>query len=300
MFELYRLGQDEDAQGINTLSEDHQGTIWAATNGGLYRLTQVNSRWTSRLVDLAPGKREAKIRVLELHGDRKGTVGVSLPGNVLRRLWPDGRIDRYTTLGFRAKPSNESSDEGIVKTMVEDHEGRLWLATNRGLALLVRRPDSDRPEVVRVYTTKDGLRDDNVTALLESSAGKLWAGTETGQSEFCPASTCGRERFRSYTIAFPPGRSGVWTLTEDRDGNVRMAYDVGAFRMARDAHQAALGCRYPESAFTIHEDAPDGARRQSFGCPENSKAPIMIASQAIPVEIHPKVARTVFAKSNGG
>src|SRR6516164_9086242 len=39
MFELYRLGDDEGAQGVNTLLEDRQGAIWAATNGGLYRLT---------------------------------------------------------------------------------------------------------------------------------------------------------------------------------------------------------------------------------------------------------------------
>jgi ligand-binding sensor domain-containing protein len=234
LFELHRLGDDEDAQGVNTLHEDRHGTIWAATNGGLYRLTQANGRWTSGLVDLAPGKRGNQIRALELHEDREGTMWVSLPGTGLRRLWPDGRIERYTTLGFPAEPSPKSSDEGSVSTMLEDHEGRLWLGTNRGLALLVRRPASDRLQVVRVYTAKDGLRDDNVTALLESAEGKLWAGTSTGLSELCPASKCGRERFRSYTVALPPGRSGVWTLTEDRDGNVWMAYDIAAFRMARD------------------------------------------------------------------
>jgi len=234
MFELYRPGDDEAAQGVNTLHEDRHGTIWAATNGGLFELTQVDSRWTSRLVDLALGKRGNKIRALELHEDREGAMWVSLPENGLRRLWPDGRIERYTTLGFPAQRSNESSDKGIVNTMLEDREGRLWLGTTRGLALLVRRPDSDGLQVVRVYTTNDGLRDNNVVALLESAEGKLWAGTETGLSEFCPASACGRERFRSYAVALPPGRSGVWTLAEDRDGNVWMAYDIGAFRMARD------------------------------------------------------------------
>jgi ligand-binding sensor domain-containing protein/two-component sensor histidine kinase len=233
MFELYQLGDDEGAHGVNTLHEDRKGTIWAATNGGLYRLTQADRRWTSALVDLAPGKTGSRIRVLELLEDHEGAMWVSLPGNGLRRLWPDGRIERYTTLGFPAKPSTESSDEGIANTMLEDREGRLWLGTTRGLALLVRRPASDRRQVVSVYTTKDGLHDNNVLALLESAEGKLWAGTETGLSEFCPASICGRDRLRSYTVALPPGRSGVWTLAEDRDGNVWMAYDIGAFRMAR-------------------------------------------------------------------
>ena len=153
MFELYRLGEDKGAEGVNTLHEDRQGTIWAATNGGLYRLTQADSHWTSALVDLGPAKTGSKIRGFELHEDREGTMWVSLSENGLRRLWPNGRIERYTTLGFPAKPSNESSDKGIVNTMLEDREGRLWLGTNRGLALLVRQPDSDRRQVVRVCTT---------------------------------------------------------------------------------------------------------------------------------------------------
>jgi ligand-binding sensor domain-containing protein len=234
MFELYPLDHDTGAAGVNTLHEDREGTIWAATNAGLYRLTEVGGRWTSHFVDLEPGKTANRIRVFELHEDREGAMWVSQPNNGLRRLWPDGRIERYTTLGLPAKRSSGSSDAGIVNTILEDREGRLWLGTNRGLALLVRPPDSDRPQVVKVYTTKDGLRDNNVAALLESSEGKLWAGTETGLSEFCPASSCGRDRFRSHTVALPAGRSGVWTLTEDRDGNVWMAYDIGAFRMARD------------------------------------------------------------------
>jgi signal transduction histidine kinase/ligand-binding sensor domain-containing protein len=257
MFELYRLGDDEGAQGVNTLLEDRQGAIWAATNGGLYRLTQVDNHWTSVLVDLASGVRGKKIRALELHEDREGTMWVSLPENGLRRLWSDGRIERYTTLGLPAKPSNDSSNEGIVNTMLEDHIGRLWLATNRGLALLVPRPDSERPQVIRVYTTKDGLRDNNVTALLESSEGKLWAGTTTGLSEFCPASKCGREQFRSYSVALPPGQSGVWTLAEDRDGNVWMGYDIGAFRMARDgftSYDAADGLG-SSRVLSVSEDA---------------------------------------------
>src|SRR6516165_9912220 len=66
-----------------------------------------------------------------------------------------------------------------------------------------------------------------------------------------------------------------------------------------NTHQAAPGRRCPESAFTIHKDAPDGALWQSVSSREYSKMLIMIASQVIPVEAHPKVARTVFAKSNG-
>src|SRR5215471_6665228 len=39
-FTAYRLAGDTDAQFVNVLFEDHSGTIWCGTQGGLFRLEQ--------------------------------------------------------------------------------------------------------------------------------------------------------------------------------------------------------------------------------------------------------------------
>src|SRR6266849_2969926 len=83
------------------------------------------------------------------------------------------------------------------------------------------------------YTTKDGLRNDNVTALVESADGSLWAGTSTGLSQFCVASKCGGKNSRTY-VTPPLGRFGAWTLVSDRDSNLWIGNETGALRLARD------------------------------------------------------------------
>ena len=198
MFELFPLSEDGSPQGINTLHEDRRGTIWAATNKGLYRLMRDDSRWTAYLVDLnVPGKAANTVRELELMEDHDGALWISLPQAGLRQLLPNGRTNRYTTLGMPVGPATSGPFEGIVNTMLEDHDRRVWLGTDRGLSLLVRRSGGAQLDRVRTFTSKDGLRDDNVSALMES-AGDLWAGTSRGLSRFCLGSACGGKSFRSY------------------------------------------------------------------------------------------------------
>src|SRR5215471_9456551 len=202
MFELYRLSSGGTVQGVNTLHEDRRGTIWAATNVGLYQLVPRDGRWTAHLIDLAvPGKTANTIRVLELLEDRDGAMWVSLPRAGLRRLRPDGRIDSYTTTGLPAGPSTTSSFEGIVTTMLEDRERRVWIGSDRGLSLLLRRSGTTQLDWVGTYTSKDGLPHDHVSGLLEAADGNLWIGTSAGLSQYCASSSCGKKSFRSYVTA---------------------------------------------------------------------------------------------------
>src|SRR5215831_16440883 len=148
LFELQRLADEPGPEGVNALHEDRRGTIWAATNRGLYQFTQREGRWTWHLVDLGVGNGSGdKIRVLELHEDREGAMWVSLPAIGLRRVLPDGRVERYTARGFPAGETNDSSSNDTVNAMLEDHLGRIWLASPNGLAMLVHQSTSNRFDV---------------------------------------------------------------------------------------------------------------------------------------------------------
>src|SRR5215471_21521788 len=233
LFELQRLADDPGPEGVNALHEDRSGTIWAATNRGLYQLTQREGRWTSHLVDLGVGNGSGnRVRVLELHEDREGAMWVSLPAIGLRRVLPDGRVERYSALGFPAGETKDSSSNDTVTAMLEDHLGRIWLASTSGLAMLVHQSTSNRFEVAHVFTEKDGLRD-NPTALLESSDGKLWVGTNSAVSERCAGDACGKQGFRP-SVTASLGPVGAWTLREDQSGNLWMGNESGVLRLARD------------------------------------------------------------------
>jgi ligand-binding sensor domain-containing protein/two-component sensor histidine kinase len=224
MFEMYRLTSDTGVLGVNTVREDRRGTIWVGTNAGLYQLTQAGSAFTPRLVDIgAPDKGGNKARVLGLFEDDDGAMWVSLPGNGVRRLLSDGHIDSDSTRGLHPQ----------VCRMLQDHQGRLWVGTERGLILLTRQPSSSTFEVRRTYTSRDGLLDDYIGGLLESSDGNVWVGTSTGLSQFCAGLGCGKQTFRSYAAA-SLAHFGAYTLAEDREGNLWIGNEVGALRIARD------------------------------------------------------------------
>jgi ligand-binding sensor domain-containing protein len=264
MFELFPLSEDGSPQGINTLHEDRRGTIWAATNEGLYRLMRDDSRWTAHLVDLeVPGKAANTVRVLELMEDHDGALWISLPQAGLRQLLPNGRTNRYTTLGMPVGPATSGPFEGIVNTMLEDHDRRVWLGTDRGLSLLVRRSGGAQLERVRTFTSKDGLRDDDVSALMES-AGDLWAGTSRGLSRLCLGSACGGKSFRSYD-APALRRFGAWTLVNDRDGNLWMGNETGALRLARDG-------------FTTYDEADGLGSSRVYTIAENSAGTLYVVT----------------------
>lgn len=224
MFEMYRLAGDTSVLGVNTLREDRRGTIWVGTNAGLYQLSHAGSAWVPRLVDIgAPEKGGNKARVLGLFEDDDGAMWVSLPGNGVRRLLPDGHIDSDSTRGLHPQ----------ICRIFQDHQGRLWIGTERGLLLLTRQPSSSAFELDRTYTSQDGLLDDYIGGLLESSDGNVWVGTSTGLSQFCAGPGCGKKTFRSYAAASLK-HFGAYTVAEDREGNLWIGNEVGALRIARD------------------------------------------------------------------
>ncbi len=72
-----------------------------------------------------------------------------------------------------------------VNDLTQDSSGNLWIATVAGLA----RVDASGAGSVDVYTTADGLVDDDIRALAwDAARGVLWVGTANGISRVVPGS----------------------------------------------------------------------------------------------------------------
>ncbi|MDI6791786.1 MAG: two-component regulator propeller domain-containing protein, partial [bacterium] len=92
--------------------------------------------------------------------------------------------------------------------MIVDKYGNLWFGTHKGIS---------KYDGVKwtSFTTKDGLIDNRVRAILEDSIGNLWVGTENGVSCYYD-----EQRWQSFTMA--DGLAGSWVscLMEDQDGHI--------------------------------------------------------------------------------
>jgi ligand-binding sensor domain-containing protein len=89
-------------------------------------------------------------------------------------------------------------DKSIVRVnestryMLQDSKKRFWLATNnQGIALY-----SKGKGIVRYYTEKNGLANNQTRAILEDNDHFLWISTTNGLSKFDP----GKERFHNFSL----------------------------------------------------------------------------------------------------
>ena len=79
-----------------------------------------------------------------------------------------------------------------TRYLLEDSKKRFWLATlNRGIALY-----SKEKGVIRSYTEKNGLANNQTLAILEDNEHFLWISTTNGLSKFDPE----KERFHNFSL----------------------------------------------------------------------------------------------------
>ena len=211
---------DRRAGAITTIFEDHTGTIWCGTMKGLYRLERSNGGSLLRPVDVGiPGGYGEQGYITSIIQDKTGSLWIATHEGLYRR-WPDGSAARYTRRdglpddvlhhllidhdgrvwvssrygGFFRLATNQGQAPPSVafilaahdfpqtewtSELLETSDHRLWAATARGL--LEYTPDDSKKEIsYRVYTPKNGLSDDSLSAIAEDSGGNLWLGSGTG------------------------------------------------------------------------------------------------------------------------
>ncbi len=126
--------------------------------------------------------------------------------NALRETRSGGK--RFLWIGTNAEPSGSISPpesrvgssstkraaqarlpSNVVYQILEDARGRIYLATNRGMARLTARRGDPNAYGVYTFTSRDGLASDecNQSSSLVDRAGRLWVGTSTAVSWLDPS-----------------------------------------------------------------------------------------------------------------
>ncbi len=209
---------------FNVLIEDSAGVIWCGTSEGLYRMDpRRGGTAPPRPVDLGM---KSDGGVTALLKDRKGFLWIGTRSGTLWRLAPDGRSERYS--GRHGLPN------GLLTSLLETADGRIWLGAQFGLYELVAEPDRERSIVARLYTPRDGLASTWVMSLLQARDGRLWVATTAGLCLFTPSDEADAPRFRTYGARIGLCDQDVHDLAEDRDGNLWVASRCGAARVARN------------------------------------------------------------------
>lgn len=162
-------------QFVNSVFEDHKGTIWAACGSGLYYFNpqshvQGNYVYNDRDTTTISGN-----NITSIFEDSRHQIWVTTETGLNKYVPKTGTFVRYgITNGF---PSN------FMFKILEDDLGFLWITTTKGLV----RFDSESGKLT-VYSTSNGLLSDqfNYNSAFKDKTGLLYFGCIKGFIRFDP------------------------------------------------------------------------------------------------------------------
>jgi signal transduction histidine kinase/ligand-binding sensor domain-containing protein len=194
---------------VRALWCDRNGVIWAGTNEGLARFE--GNRFVQR-----PEATPSQVRCLL--EDREGDLWVGASTGLTRL-----RDDLFTPWG---KPEGLPSDD--PNAVFQDSRGRVWVGFHdTGLMLMEGGPR-------HVYTSRDGLPNNEVFSIREAHNGDLLIAARDGMARMHDG------RFTRFQPKDPLARFSVFDALEDSAGRIWMATGGGLGELLNDRYAVVI------------------------------------------------------------
>src|SRR5580765_1066351 len=214
--------------GTRSIYADEKGTLWIATDTGLWRLPASATAGSPTLV--TPALR----RVVGMTSDTAGGLWLTdLDGGV--RRWNNGRIDTVTP-----PPEFQHLRAGPSYT---DRDGRVWLGFSQGVLAAVNRDGT-----FTFYGPHEGLDAGTVRVIYGDRTGAVWVVGATGVARFVD----GRFVTLPQTHGFPANLTG---MLEDNAGALWFGSASGIVRMNRSEFDAAIAGRWEQVNYRAYDTA---------------------------------------------
>ncbi|WP_082551801.1 ligand-binding sensor domain-containing diguanylate cyclase [Massilia sp. Root351] len=208
-----------DAQSIIAMLQDRQGFIWIGTiEGGLFRYDGRQAvRYQNDPLDphSLPGG-----RIAALYSDEQGRIWAGTDEGLVRYDPASDGFVRYV-------PDSGPKNYRIVRRIISDGAGGMWLATWGGLQhfnpktgrFLVHQHDPARP---------DSLAHNDINALAMDAQGGIWAGTWPGGLDYLAPGSSSFVHYRVDDPAAPSVKGNdVRALHADSAGKLWIGTDDG-------------------------------------------------------------------------
>lgn len=158
---------------VSELFEDSFGQFWVGTRlGGLNRLNPDAKTFKRYTNNAAEGNMDRIYSIIEAH-DKVLWIGTK------------GSLNRYNREkdNFTAYDRSRGFMNNVLMGLLEDNKGRIWISTNKGIALFTPGPDT-----VRTYLFTDGLQSNEfmVNAYYKTRDGAMLFGGQEGFNLFFP------------------------------------------------------------------------------------------------------------------
>ena len=214
---------------VLNIFEDDEQNLWIGTQAGLLRLTKT----PVRIVPL-PHSEDSDFGTV--YQDRDATIWV-VSTDVFRLR--NGVAESYVFPELGHIP---------VRNVYRDRGGALWVGTD-GEGVV--RIDGDR---VSKLTTREGLVNNFIRALLQSRDGSMWIATDEGVSHWTA------HGFTNYQMRDGLSYFSTRAVLEDRNGDIWIGTDRGLNHLHSGSfvHDAVTEALSEEKVWAIHEDSDGG------------------------------------------
>ncbi|MEP6703353.1 MAG: two-component regulator propeller domain-containing protein [Acidobacteriota bacterium] len=210
---------------VNDFLETNSGAIYIATDGGLAKLNPAGLAGSSDnplFTVLIPDNQKA-VKILTLYQDKRNQLWVGTSDGLYKLIETDRIAFEPVPLGepLKAGKAETGPNALTVKTILEDHNGTLWIGTfGSGLFRL-----SQNGGLRRFTSVDDGFGDNKITDLLEDHNGRLWMSLRSDYSGgVCMLDPSSDDPVRKcYTKKDGLGSNWVREMVETSDGQLWLA-----------------------------------------------------------------------------
>ena len=252
------LGNDT----IRSLLQDHDGTLWVGTNGGLYclaadALNDPGPRFRSYRHDPSDRTSLSNSVVRSLYEDRSGTLWVGTDEGLNRAIRRDGSSRNLSFRHYVHDPENPRSlSSNEVYVMFEDSSGSFWVGTNGGGLNLFDRTGETFQRYIHDPRDPSSLSYNEIRSLFQDRSGLLWVGTYGGGVNKVDTR---RKPFVHYRADPETSNSLnqeiVWSIFEDSEGILWLGTHGGGLnRFDRKRNQFTFYRSTPANPRTLSSD----------------------------------------------
>ena len=210
---------------VLTVFEDSEQNIWLGTETGMLRLSRT-------ALTIVPLQRASESDFGTVYQDREGTLWVA--GTQLYRL-------RNATPELYRSPLLA----GVrVRQVLEDHDASMWFGSDGSGVFHIAG------NAIRQYTTRDGLVNNFVRALLQAPDGTLWIGTDEGVSHF------NGRGFTNYQMKDGLAYQSIRAMLLDRVGDLWIGTELGLSHLHGGTflNDAAVQALRQDKVWALHQD----------------------------------------------
>lgn len=194
-----------DDPNIFCLTKDQLGVIWIGTGKGLFRYKN------GGFYEVAPGDRLLDVQVRTFLVDKEANTWIGTNGSGMRKI-TEGSFVKFNL--------EDGLISDITKSFLEDPSGNIWISSqDRGIDLF------SEGEILRSYTTKNGLGGDDICTSFKDSQGNFWFASYNGSLTLYQEGN-----FTSFGKKAGLDCRSVYCINEDAQNNIWVGTDRGVFR----------------------------------------------------------------------